>query len=124
MDGTATLTERKRYRLVELLDPDITHYEFFLAKPPLVRVDWSDEAQLLQAKVQRHPCMQGWPSRSVFDYDYQMVDLTEAEFQALTLADREPELPTVAEVIAATDLTADDLRSLQQRQLIVLHTAG
>jgi SAM-dependent methyltransferase len=124
VERAATLTERQRYRLVELLDPDITHYEFFLAKPPLVRVDWSDEAQLLQAKVQRHPCMQGWPSRSVFDYDYQMVDLTEAEFQALTLADLEPELPTVAEVIAATDLTADDLRSLQQRQLIVLHTAG
>ncbi|MFN9173132.1 MAG: class I SAM-dependent methyltransferase, partial [Synechocystis sp.] len=35
MERAKTLGERERYRLIELLDPEITHYEFFLAKPPL-----------------------------------------------------------------------------------------
>lgn len=124
MARAATLPERQRYRLVELLDPEITHYEFFLAKPPLARVDWSDSDRLLAAQVQRHPCMQGWPSRSVFDYDYQMVDLSEAEFQALTLADGDGDLPTVAAVMAATGLDEAAMRSLQQRQLVVLRDPG
>ena len=29
------LEVRDRYRLIELLDPEITHYEFFLSRPPL-----------------------------------------------------------------------------------------
>ena len=39
----SNLGERQRYRLIELLDPEITHYEFFLGKPPLVKLDWAKE---------------------------------------------------------------------------------
>ncbi len=120
MARAATLSERQRYRLVELLDPEITHYEFFLAKPPLDRLDWSDDDQLRRARVERHPCMQGWPSQSIFDYDYQIVDLATAEFQALTYCDQAGADPTVADLVSATDLTLEDVRSLQRRQLIVL----
>jgi hypothetical protein len=114
------LGERERYQLVELLDPEITHYEFFLAKPPFPRVDWQDDDRLRQAQVQRQPCLEGWPSRSLFDADYQIVSLTDAEFQALTLADVDDDRPTVAAMMAATGLSLDEVRSLQQRQLIVL----
>ena len=37
------LPRRDQYRLIELIDPEITHFEWFLAKPPLPRSDWSKE---------------------------------------------------------------------------------
>ncbi|MGL5032749.1 MAG: class I SAM-dependent methyltransferase, partial [Microcystaceae cyanobacterium] len=74
-ERAANLSERDRYRLIELLDPEISHYEFFLTKPPLKRQDWSKDADLLTAKAQPHPCLTGWPSRSLFNYDYHPLDL-------------------------------------------------
>lgn len=120
MARTASLSERDHYRLIELLDPEITHFEFFLAKPPLPKTNWGDDALLLAAHPERHPCMQGWPSRSVFDYDYQIVDLTEAEFAFLTQCDQAGPTATVQDCLATTALTLADVRSLQQRQLILL----
>lgn len=126
VDRAAALSDRDRYRLIELLDPEITHYEFFLTKPPLPRQTWADDDTLLQAYPERHPCMQGWPSRSVFDYDYQFVDLTEAEYTFLLACDLDAadsstsSPPTVAECLAQTGLDLAGVRSLQHRQLILL----
>jgi len=114
------LAERDRYRLMESLDPEITHFEFFLAKPPLPQVDWSDDATLLTARPERHPCMQGWPSRSIFDADYQIVELTEAEYAFLACCDRVEADTTVADCLASTALDLAGVRSLHQRQLLLL----
>jgi SAM-dependent methyltransferase len=120
MKRAETLSERDRYRLIERLDPEITHFEFFLAKPPLPQVDWSNDAVLQGAHPERHPCMQGWPSRSVFDYDYQYVDLTAAEFAFLEHCDRAVATATVADCLQDTGLDLAGVRSLQSRQLILL----
>ncbi len=74
------MDERDRYRLIEVLDPELTHFEFFLSRPPLEKTDWSDQETLLAAIPERHPCIEGWPSRSFFNYEYQVVAITEAEF--------------------------------------------
>jgi SAM-dependent methyltransferase len=113
------LDQAQRYRLVELLDPEITHFEFFLAKPPLPQQDWSDDDVLLAAKAERNPCMEGWPSRTLFDYDYQFTSLSEAEFEFLQACDRAPD-SAIAALLAASPLTLDQVRQLQQRQLLLL----
>jgi SAM-dependent methyltransferase len=113
------LSERQRYRLTELLDPEITHYEFFLTRPPLVRADWKKDEKLLGAIPERHPCMNGWPSTSLFDYDYQMITLSDAEFQFIQAADGNRE-KTVGEILQQVNLNLDAVRSLQKRQLIIL----
>jgi 2-polyprenyl-3-methyl-5-hydroxy-6-metoxy-1,4-benzoquinol methylase len=118
MARTAALSERDRYRLVELLDPEITHYEFFLSKPPLTTVNWAENDLLLAAIAERHPCMTGWESRSLFNYDYQPIELNEAEFRFLQTCDRGKK--TVKEILETVAMNLDDVRSLQQRQLIVL----
>ncbi|MGF1479288.1 MAG: class I SAM-dependent methyltransferase [Cyanophyceae cyanobacterium] len=117
------LTERDRYRLVELLDPDAaTHYEFFLGRPPLPQADWSRDAVLLAAVPQRHPCMEGWPSRTLFDYNYQIVELSDAQWQFLSRCD--PATPTtVGEILQEIPLALADVRLLQRRQLILLAPA-
>lgn len=114
------LQERDRYRLIELLDPEVTHYEFFLAKPPLVRSDWSQEADLLAAIPERHPCIEGWESQKLFNYDYQWVELSEAEFAFLKACDANMEGRSLREILQVAPLELTSVRSLLDRQLLVL----
>jgi SAM-dependent methyltransferase len=117
MERAAGLSERQRYRLIELLDPEVTHYEFFLGKPPLAKADWSQDQALLSAKPERHPCMEGWPSRSFFNFDYQIVNIDDAEFAFLTACDG---VRSVQDLLAETGIDLGGVRSLQQKQLIML----
>ncbi|MEL7051298.1 MAG: class I SAM-dependent methyltransferase [Cyanobacteria bacterium J06588_5] len=120
IERAAGLGERDRYRLIELLDPELTHFEFFLSRAPLEIIDWQDDAQLSQAIVERHPCIEGWPSRSFFNYEYQVVSVSEAEFAFM----EQCEGVSVADALAKSELEGaeglDVVRSLQKRQLIML----
>jgi len=117
------LSERDRYRLVELLDPEsITHYEFFLGRPPLHKEDWSDDAKLLSAIPERSPCIDGWDSPTLFNYDYQIVTISPAQSAFLQACDGNP-AHTVEQVLAPLDLDLDGVRSLLRQQLIVLTPA-
>ncbi len=117
------LSKKEYYRLIELLDPSLTHYEFFLARPPLDKVDWSDDQVLLKAIPERHPCMEGYPGKSFFNYDYQMVNISEVELAFLQACDNDiKSQQTVAELISNLDLDLTIVRSLQAKQLIILST--
>jgi SAM-dependent methyltransferase len=116
------LSDRQRYRLVELLDPEtVTHYEFFLGRDPLPHPDWSSDQTLLAALPERHPCMEGWDSRCLFNYDYQIVNLSEAEWQFLKACDANPnQRRTVEEILQEVNLGLEGVRSLLQQQLVML----
>jgi SAM-dependent methyltransferase len=116
------LPERDYYRLVELLDPELTHYEFFLSRPPLEHWNWQDDEALRQAIPEIHPCLQGWPSQSLFNYDYQIVDLSDAEFALMQACERQE--TTVGDLCDQLGLDLDSVRSLQQQQLLLLTPAS
>ena len=113
---------RDRYRLIELLDPQVTHYEFFLGRPPLPKADWSSDDALIAAIPQRNPCMDGWPSQCVFNYDYQIVKLSEAEFAFLQACDANgsAEQRTTGEILMEVELGLESVRSILKQQLIIL----
>ena len=115
------LSQRDRYRLIELLDPEVTHYEFFLGRPPLPKADWLSDDTLMAAIPERNPCMDGWPSQCVFNYDYQIVKLSEAEFAFLQACDANS-VPqrTMREILADVQLKIEEVRSLLTQQLIIL----
>lgn len=115
-----TLSDRQRYRLIELLDPSsITHYEFFLGRPPLTPQTWDDDQQILTATAAINPCLDGWPSPCLFNPDYQIINLSDGEFRFLqNLADH-PQTP-VGELVKTTPLECDRLRHLQQQQVLML----
>jgi SAM-dependent methyltransferase len=120
MARTQGLSERQRYRLVEVLDPSsITHYEFFLSKGRLEPPDWESDAVLLAALPQRSPCMEGWESRCLFNYDYQIINLSEQEFALLKAADGNRSR-SVREILAETGAELAAVRHLQTQQLILL----
>ncbi|MBE9222464.1 class I SAM-dependent methyltransferase [Cyanobacterium stanieri LEGE 03274] len=116
------LTIQERYRLIELLDPsNVTHYEFFLAKPPLNRETWQDDQLLLTAKPELNPCMLGWESKSLLDYNYQPITLNDQEFEVMKLASGNPQRNlTVKDILSQVNCTLDEVRSLLRRQLIMM----
>lgn len=118
MERAAQLSDRELYRTIELLDPELTHYEFFLGRPPLPRWEWNDEEALKAAVAELNPCLQGWPSRSLFDYNYQIVELSEIEL--VFMEQCEEGNRTVGEILEKVEIDLDRVRSLQERQLVVL----
>lgn len=123
---TAALSDRQRYRLIELLDPSaVTHYEFFLGRPPITRQDWRSDEELLAAVPEPSPCIQGWQdSPQFFNADYQIVKLEDSAWQFLKGCSANPDAgQSVAQVLSATGANLADVRSLQQQHIIVLTPA-
>ncbi|MDZ8262559.1 class I SAM-dependent methyltransferase [Nostoc sp. ChiQUE01b] len=114
------LSDRQLYRLIELLDPEVTHYEFFLGRPPLIKADWSEDNVLLAAIPELNPCIEGFPSQCFFNYDYQIVNLSVAEFEFMQRCDANSK---VADILASVQLGLDGVRTLLQQQLILLTPA-
>ena len=119
MTRAKNLSDRALYRLIELLDPSLTHYEFFLAKPPLATEDWSDDDTLKQAIPECSPCMQGFPSQNFLDFEYKMVNLTDEEYQFMQACYNNTDV-SVGEILNNCELDLSGVRSLFQRQLIIL----
>jgi SAM-dependent methyltransferase len=126
MERAAHLSERQRYRLIELLDPSsITHYEFFLGRPPLHRQTWQDDAALAQAIPEPNPCLDRWQnSAQFFNQDYQIINLEEPAWKFLVACGQaQGSGKTVADLLPAGPVDLDEVRSLQ-RQNIVMLTPG
>lgn len=114
------LSDRQRYRLIELLDPEVTHYEFFLGRLPITKADWSNDDTLMAAIAERNPCIDGFPSQCVFNYDYQIVHLSESELKFLQACEGKK---TVAEILrddVVVQLDLKQVRSLINQQLVML----
>jgi SAM-dependent methyltransferase len=120
MERVAEMSDRQRYRLVELLDPSaITHYEFFLGQPPLPQTDWADDEDLLAAIPSRHPCMNGWPSQTLFNADYQITKLDNSQFLFLQACDGNRDR-SVRDLIDSFEIDLDGVRSLLRQRLMML----
>ena len=120
MNRAKDLGDRALYRLIELLDPSLTHYEFFLAKPPLPKQDWSDDEVLKKAIPDLNPCMQGFPSQNFLNFEYQMEKLSDDEYEFMLACQENAEGKTVSELLSECQLDLTGVRSLFARQLIVL----
>ncbi len=122
LDRAKKLDIRQQYRLIELLDPDVAHYEFFLAKPPLpVRIDWAQDELLLAAIPHRHPCIEGWESKHLFNCDWKLFNLSDAEFAFMQASNRNWEQQlAVGELLESIELSLANVRSLLANKLIML----
>jgi mannosyltransferase OCH1-like enzyme len=55
---------------------------------------------------ERNPCMEGWESCSLFNYDYQIIALSEAEFNFLKACDANAsQVRTVQEILLSAPLS-------------------
>lgn len=96
LERALELPQRQQWLLVESLDPDISHFEFFLSNRPLARQHWADDASLLAAGLSRNPCLWGWPSATLMGQDFQPLNLSPEQLNLLEALDRvEQKLPSL-----------------------------
>ena len=89
LERAQALPVEQQWALIEDLDPDISHFEFFLSQGELVRSDWGCDAALLAVSGERNRCLWGWPGLTLLDSDMAPLDLSPdglALMQALELA--------------------------------------
>jgi hypothetical protein len=90
LERAKALPPLQQWQLVEDLDPDISHFEFFLAKPPLRRWSWDDDAAVLASAGQRNPCLWGWPGAALLDSDMAPLDLSADGLALMQALDQAP----------------------------------
>lgn len=120
LERAESLSQREQYRLVELLDPEsITHFEFFLSKPPFPTTDWADDSELCAAMPSIAKCISGWPGMWVLDRDYFPVALTDDE-HALLQAIQDDSTLNVGAVINKLGTNIEVVRQLARKHILLL----
>ena len=90
LERARALPPRQQWELVEALDPDISHFEFFLARPPLPEPPCLDDAALPELQAERNRCLWGWPSLSLFGPDLQPLTLEPGDLELLQALEAAP----------------------------------
>lgn len=85
LERALSLPAPQQWRLVEALDPDISHFEFFLSQGEVAPLAWNQDVALLAARGRRNPCLWGWPGASLMGPDLEPLSL-EADGVSLLLA--------------------------------------
>ena len=83
LERAQALPKRQQWQLVEELDPDISHFEFFLSRGPQPHQNWQLDSDLLAATGRRNPCLWGWPGTALLDSDMAPLDLSAEGFALL-----------------------------------------
>ena len=107
-----------QWALVEQLDPDISHFEFFVSAQPIQPLLWDNDERLLQASGRRQPCLWGWPSKSMLGPDFEPISISDEEWNLLRLVDENPEVPLG--ILSGTEKTASLARDLMSKRLLLL----
>lgn len=117
LERARALPERARWQLIEALDPEISHFEFFLSDRPLRRQDWRDDGVLLAARGRRNPCLWGWPSRQLLDQDLKPLDLGAEDLALMQAVEAAPDAP-LGTLVNPGDLPR--VRDLQAKAVLLL----
>ena len=117
LERALALPDRERWQLIEALDPEISHFEFFLSDRPLPRQTWHDDGVLLAARGRRNPCLWGWPGRQLLDQDLKPLDLSAEDLALLQAVEASPDAALGA-VVDRADLPR--VRDLQAKAVLLL----
>jgi SAM-dependent methyltransferase len=111
------LPERQQWELVETLDPDISHFEFFLSPEPMIPKPWDNDEALLATGGERNRCLWGWPSTALLGPDLEPLDIEPGDLALLQSLEEAPEgMPLGALPLAMNQPE----RLLRARRLIAL----
>ena len=112
LDRAQALPASQQWSLIEQLDPDISHFEFFLSKAP-IRPRTRTDAELVAAKGLRQPCLWGEPD-PILGRNMEPIQLSAAAKDLLRCVDAQPDAALGS--MGSPDL----LRDLVDRQILLL----
>jgi SAM-dependent methyltransferase len=120
LERALALTPWEQWRLVEALDPQISHFEFFLTADAAEQVDFADDRRLLSYCLERNRCLWGWPSDSLLGPDLMPLNLEPGDLPLAEAVERAPGLP-LGQLELAMEATERCLRArrlMAQRVLL------
>ena len=113
-----SLPPSDQWALVEQLDPDISHFEFFVSAQPVHPFCWENKETLLQACGRRQSCLWGWPSKNMLGPDFEPISISDEELSLLRLVDENPDVPLG--ILSGDQTTASLARGLMSKKLLLL----
>ncbi|MCP9778635.1 MULTISPECIES: bifunctional 2-polyprenyl-6-hydroxyphenol methylase/3-demethylubiquinol 3-O-methyltransferase UbiG [unclassified Cyanobium] len=84
------LSQLEQWSLVEELDPDISHFEFFLSRGAVKTPDWGDDEVLLAARGEINRCLWGWPATRLMGPDLMPLDVSEEGLNLMAAIESAP----------------------------------
>ena len=116
------LSARQRWQLVEELDPEISHFEFFLSRGSLAVQDWQDPATILAATGRRNPCLWGWPSTDLLGPDLMPLSIPPEGLDLMEALAAAPTGTPIAQLplAASAEERAAVARQLWQQKVLLL----
>ncbi|MFM9111399.1 MAG: class I SAM-dependent methyltransferase [Prochlorococcaceae cyanobacterium] len=112
LDRARQLPWRQRLALVEALDPEISHFEFFLRRGTPGPVDGPPLLKSLASTGERSRCLWGWPSTSLLDRDLRPLAIEAEDRLLLETLEAAPPGTT----LAALPLAMEPVERLQRCQ--------
>jgi len=119
LERALRLSPLEQWLLVEELDPDISHFEFFVSSTPVEKRVWDDPEALLAARAERQPCLWGWPSTSMLGPDLEPLSIDQDALALLQAIEQHPETPLGQ--LGFGDQTLRLVRGLMDQRLLLLH---
>ena len=113
-----SLPPSDQWALVEQLDPDISHFEFFVSAQPVHPLRWENDETLLQACGRRQSWLWGWPSKSMLGPDLEPISISDEELSLLRLVDEKPGVPLGT--LSGDNTIASLARELMRKKLLLL----
>ena len=120
LDRALSLPQLDQWLLVEALDPEISHFEFFLTNDAVEPIDWSNDHRLLNCAMERNRCLWGWPSDSLLGPDLLPLNLEPGDLPLAEAAEGAPGLPLgrLELAMGATERCERARRLISQRVLL------
>ena len=112
LERAQALPTLQQWTLIEQLDPDISHFEFFLSEAPVVTSVRTD-VELAAARGLRQPCLWGEPD-PILGRNMEPIQLSDAAKELLRCVDAQPD------AALGSMGSADILRDLVDRQILLL----
>ena len=84
------LSQLEQWSLVDELDPDISHFEFFLSDGAVRAPDWGDDEVLLAARGEINRCLWGWPATRLMGPDLMPLDVSEEGLNLMAALESAP----------------------------------
>jgi len=109
LERAQALTQQQQWLLVEALDPDISHFEFFLSNAELPWESWGSNETLWQATLERNSCLWGWPGKSLLDQDLKPLSLSNEQFELMQCLDALKSLDAAKNAAEAVPVRLKDL---------------
>ncbi len=115
------MEESEKWKLIELLDPQISYFDFFLSKGKPEKFDWCHDKYLLESRAKISKCISGWPDKKLIDFDMNLIEISDSSFQLLEAIEENPGTPLgMLGLNLEKSKIASIARDLQQKQVLLL----